>query len=79
MRQALRVVSAMFLGLILAGTGVGKEKTAPAAASEPAYKVGILPFQDMSGSDYGAKLKQVLAKQLQAAILNSSKLTPRFL
>jgi len=80
MRHALRVISATFLGLMLTGSGVGKEKAAPAApASSPAYKVGILPFQDMSGSDYGEKLKQVLAKQLQAAILNGSKLTPRFL
>ena len=80
MRHALRVVSAMFLGLILAGAGVGKEKADPAAsASSPTYKVGILPFQDMSGSEYGGQLKQVLAKQLQAAILNSSNLTPRFL
>jgi hypothetical protein len=80
MRYALRVVSATFLGLILAVSGVGKEKAGPAApASVPAYKVGILPFQDMSGSEYGEQLKQVLAKQLQAAILNSSKLTPRFM
>jgi hypothetical protein len=75
MRHTLRDVSAMLFGLILAGSGV----TASAAASEPTYKVGILPFQDMSGSEYGEKLKQVLAKQLQAAILNSTKLTPRFL
>ena len=83
MQHALRIFCATFLGLMLASSGVGKEKAAPAApgasAPSPTHKVGILPFQDMSGSEYGDQLKQVLAKQLQAAILNGSKLTPRFL
>lgn len=43
------------------------------------YVIGILPFQDASGDDYGASLAQVLAKQLQAALLNASRHTPRFL
>ena len=34
MRHALRVISATFLGLMLAGSGVGKEKAAPAASPE---------------------------------------------
>ena len=83
MRHTLPVIKAMLLCLALTGLGISKEKAGPAApaasASSPTYKVGILPFQDMSGSEYGEQLKQVLAKQLQAAILNSSKLMPRFM
>jgi outer membrane protein OmpA-like peptidoglycan-associated protein/curli biogenesis system outer membrane secretion channel CsgG len=50
-----------------------------AKSKSPSYTIGIFPFQDMSGSEHGESLARVLAKQFQAAILNASRHTPRFL
>ncbi|HYK91306.1 MAG TPA: OmpA family protein [Acidobacteriota bacterium] len=52
---------------------------APAKSPGPSYTIGILTFQDASGGDYGESLAKVLHRQLQAAILNASRHTPRFL
>jgi len=80
MRLTHRISSSLVLVLALAGSGMAKEKK-PAAPSAPTptYSVGLLPFQDMSGGEYGGQLKDVLAKQLQAAMLNGSSLTPRMM
>jgi OOP family OmpA-OmpF porin len=52
---------------------------ATAKTTRSSHTIGILPFQDASGGDYGESLAKVLAKQLQAALLNAGNHTPRFL
>lgn len=75
-----RWLGAALAGVLLAGTLMAKEKK-PAAASAPAptYNIGILPFDDVSGGEHGGQLKEVLAKQLQAALLSGTSLTPRLM
>lgn len=81
MKLILRVLLAVsLLSAGLAAPVFSIEKGAyQAKSSSPTYTIGIFPFQDMSGGEYGESLAKVLAKQLQAAILNASRHTPRFL
>ena len=81
MRLIFRVVLAVsLLSAGLTAPVLSVEKGAFQAKSQsPTYTIGIFPFQDMSGGEYGESLAKVLAKQLQAAILNASRHTPRFL
>jgi len=61
--------------LILLGAG-----GVPAAqVASPGYAVGILPFQDTSGSDYGGQLKDALAVRLRTALLRDTHLRARVL
>ena len=74
------VLTALVLSAGLATTVLPAQKGVGQAKSQsPTYTIGIFPFQDMSGGEYGESLAKVLAKQLQAAILNASRHTPRFL
>jgi curli biogenesis system outer membrane secretion channel CsgG len=74
------VLTALVLSAGLAMTVLPAQKGVGQAKSQgPTYKIGIFPFQDMSGGEYGESLAKVLAKQLQAEILNASHHTPRFL
>jgi len=75
----LRFFMAISVGLVLVAGVAAKEKKTAASAPAPTYIVGLLPFQDMSGSEHGEQLKQVLAKQLQAELLNCSSLTPKMM
>lgn len=78
MRLKLHVIALVLLCLSLAGVAKDKNQ-APAKAPAPSFTVGILPFQDASGSDTGGQLKEVLAKQLQAALLSDTSLTPKLM
>jgi len=77
MRSASLVV-VMLLAVTLAAKD-NKKPTTDASTSGPSFTIGLLPFLDTSGSDNGGQLKDVLAKQLQAALLNASSLTPRLM
>ena len=81
MRSACRLV--LMASILSAGFVMpvrpGQRGGTPAKNTSSSHTIGILPFQDASGGDYGEALAQVLAKQLQAALLNSSRHTPRFL
>jgi len=80
MRSSCQMVLVALLSAVAAAPVCPGQKTnAPAGNAGASYTIGILPFQDASGDDYGESLAQVLAKQLQAALLNSSRHTPSFL
>jgi OOP family OmpA-OmpF porin len=76
--RALLAASILSAGLATPVQAV-QRGVAPNKSAGPSYMIGIFPFQDISGSEYGESLAQVLAKQLQAALLNASRHTPRFL
>jgi hypothetical protein len=81
MHKNIRAVSLTVIVMLLAATlaATDKKPTAKESAQSPSYTIGILPFQDMSGGEYGGQLKEVLAKQLQAALLHGSTLMPRMM
>lgn len=78
MRLKLHLIALALLCLSPAAFAKDKNQ-APAKTPAPSFNVGILPFQDASGSDTGGQLKEVLAKQLQAALLSDTSLTPKLM
>lgn len=71
-----RSIFLVFIVAVLASTAsIGQS----APADSPSHIVGILPFQDLSGDNHGRELKEALAKKLQAGLLSSSNLTPKFM
>lgn len=80
MRARHEVILLVLLAAVAAApVGAAQKPGAQAGKAGAAYTIGILPFQDASGDDWGSSLAQVLAKQLQAALLNAGRHTPRFL
>lgn len=73
MKRWLPIVLAV---VFFAGMAKG-QKTQPPANSNPAYTVGILPFNDVSGNTDIGPLAQALPKLLQSKLLEHSSLAPR--
>jgi Curli production assembly/transport component CsgG len=73
-RLAILILAASTVAALFAKTPA---KSASSGVPTPTYSVGILPFQDASGSDNGSQLTAVLAKKLQADLLNQTQLVPR--